>query len=220
MGTKQNWIMPLVAALVVACVGWWADRQLREVMEEELTDDLQTMLGADVTALEIWMANQKRIAAMLAEEPRLRNLAVELLSKGGERATNRMAFAGLARQLIFGDRLQARLSSLGYTVAQLVNTNFEVVLDSGRARSRMGTQVAEELQPRFAELFASGEPIIITPFKIQASREAWPAAGWRRPGTAGRAASARDRDHASGAHRQPTLPPLRAHSPSCRWPRR
>ena len=86
MGTKQNWIMPLVAALVVACVGWWADRQLRQVMQEELTDDLRTMLGADVTALEIWMANQKRIAAMLAEEPRLRNLAVELLSKGGARS--------------------------------------------------------------------------------------------------------------------------------------
>ncbi len=182
MGTKQNWIMPLVTALVVACVGWWADRQLHEVMQEELTGDLETMLGADVTALEIWMANQKRIAAMLAEEPRLRNLAVELLSRGGERATNRMELAGLARQLIVGDRLQARLSSLGYTVARLVNTNFEVVLDSGRARSRMGTQVAEDLQPRFAELFASGEPIIITPFKIQAPGRPGRSPGGRGPG--------------------------------------
>ena len=182
MGTKQNWIMPLVTALVVACVGWWADRQLHQVMQEELTGDLETMLGADVTALEIWMANQKRIAAMLAEEPRLRNLAVELLGRGGERATNRMELAGLARQLIVGDRLQARLSSLGYTVAQLVNTNFEVVLDSGRARSRMGTQVAEDLQPRFAELFASGEPIIITPFKIQAPGRPGRLPGGRGPG--------------------------------------
>jgi tRNA A-37 threonylcarbamoyl transferase component Bud32 len=182
MGTKQNWIMPLVTALVVACVGWWADRQLHEVMEEELTGDLQTMLGADVTALEIWMANQKRIAAMLAEEPRLRNLAVELLDLGGERATNRIEHAGLARQLIFGDRLQARLNSLGYAVAQLVNTNFEVVLDSGRARSRMGTQVAEDLQPRFAELFASGEPIIITPFKMQAPERPGRPPGGGGPG--------------------------------------
>ena len=102
-------------------------------MQEELTDDLRTMLSANVTALEIWMANQKRIAAVLAEEPRLRNLAVELLNKGGAKATDQMALAILlARQLIIGDRLQARLSSLGYTVAQLVNTNFEVVLDSGR----------------------------------------------------------------------------------------
>src|ERR1019366_3243986 len=62
MRAKRDWIMPLLAALVVACVGWWADRELSEVMQEELTDDLRTMLDADVTALEIWMANQKRIA--------------------------------------------------------------------------------------------------------------------------------------------------------------
>ena len=71
MRAKQNWIMPLMAALLVACVGWWADRELSNVMQEELTEDLRTILNADVTALEIWMANQKRIAAVLAEEPRL-----------------------------------------------------------------------------------------------------------------------------------------------------
>jgi tRNA A-37 threonylcarbamoyl transferase component Bud32 len=178
MGAKQNWIMPLLAALVVACVGWWADSQLHSVMQEELADDLRTMLNADVTALEIWMANQKRIAAVLAEEPRLRNLAVELLDKGGVKATNQMALAILSRQLIIGDRLQARLKSMGYTVAQLVNTNCEVVLDSGRVRSHMGAQVADDLQPKYDELFASGEPIIITPFKMQApDSAAWPPGG-------------------------------------------
>jgi tRNA A-37 threonylcarbamoyl transferase component Bud32 len=174
--------MPLLAALVVACVGWWADSELHKVMQEELTGDLRTMLNADVTALEIWMANQKRVAAVLAEEPRLRSLAVDLLSRGGAKAADQPAIALLARQLIIGDRLQARLSGLGYTVAQLVNTNCEVVLDSGRTRSRMGTQVADELQPRFAELFASGEPIIITPFKMLAPEGPGSPRGGRGPG--------------------------------------
>jgi eukaryotic-like serine/threonine-protein kinase len=182
MGAKQNWIMPLLAALVVACVGWWADSELRSVMQEELTDDLRTMLNADVTALEIWMANQKRIAAVLTEEPRLKYLAVEMLSKGGPRAKDPQAMANLARQLIIGDKLQARLSTLGYAVAQLVNTNCEVVLDSGRLRSRMGTQVAEDLQPKYAELFASGEPIIITPFKMLVPERPGRPQGGRGPG--------------------------------------
>ena len=112
--------------------------------------------------------------------------------------------------MIVGDRLQARLSSLGYTVAQLVNTNFQVVLDSGRARSRMGTQVAEDLQPRYAELFASGEPIVITPFKMQVPETPCLAAGWRRPGTAARALDGWGWDHGPRALRQPTHPPLRA----------
>jgi eukaryotic-like serine/threonine-protein kinase len=182
MRAKQDWIMPLAAALLVACVGWWADHELRDVMREELTADLRATLSADVTALEIWMANQQRIAAVLAEEPRLRYLAVELLSKGGARAADQPAMANLARQLIIGDRLQARLTSLGYTVAQLVNTNCEVVLDSGRVRSRMGTQVAEDLQPKYTELFASGEPIIITPFKMLVPERPGRPPGGRGPG--------------------------------------
>ena len=191
MRAKRDWIMPLVAALVVACVGRWADQEISQVMQEELTDDLRTMLDADVTALEIWMANQKRIAAVLADEPRLRTLALDLLSKGGAKATDQLALTVLTRQLIVGDRLQARLSSLGYTVVQLVNTNFEVVLDSGRRRSRTGTPVAEDLQPHYAELFASGEPIIITPFRMQAPEtNVWPQGGFgpgrlRGPGRPG-----------------------------------
>src|SRR5512135_1510341 len=98
MRSKQNWIMPLLAALVVACVGWWADRELREVMHEELSGDLRTMLEADVTALEIWMGNQKKIAEALAEEPRLRNLAVELLNKGVAKDTEGPGVPLLARQ--------------------------------------------------------------------------------------------------------------------------
>ena len=35
MGAKRTWIMPLLAALMVACVGWWGDRKLSQVMEEE-----------------------------------------------------------------------------------------------------------------------------------------------------------------------------------------
>ena len=190
MRAKQNWIMPLLAAVVVACVGWWADQQLREVMQEELTEDLRTMLDADVTALEIWMANQKRIAAVLAEDPRLRNLAVELLNKGGAKGTDQTALAGLARQLIIGDRLQARLSSLGYTVAQLVNTNLRGGAGfRARAQPHGHARWRKTCSHRYAELFASGEPIIITPFKMPAPEApGWPQGG-RGPG--GRAGSGR-----------------------------
>ena len=103
MGTKSNWIMPLLAALVVACVGGWADLELHQAMREELTESLRTTLEANVTALEIWMANQKRLAAMLAEEPRLRNLAVELLNKSAVRGTDRQTLGMLTRQLIIGE---------------------------------------------------------------------------------------------------------------------
>jgi hypothetical protein len=89
---KHIWLVPLCLALLVGGAGWWADRQLRRTIQAELRGDLQSTLDANVTALEIWMENQKRIAAGLAEEPRFLPLPrIAGASDGG--ATNRAAMA-------------------------------------------------------------------------------------------------------------------------------
>lgn len=172
---KNIWLVPLLLALLVGGVGWWADVQLRRTIQQELRSDLQSALDANVTALEIWMANQKRIAAALAEEPRFGAVAVELLEHPVAGASNRLAVAELGRQLSASQRLPERLQTLGYEMAQLVSTNFTIVADSGRGRGRgpgrglerQGTPVFSELQPKYAELFASGKPVLITPFKLK-----------------------------------------------------
>lgn len=167
MRGKNIWIVPLLLALLVASVGWWADRQLRQTINREVRDDLSATLDANVTALEIWMANQKRIAAALADEPRLKAVALKLLDQPTEGFTNRTALNELSRELITGERLQERVRSLGYGMVHLVNTNLTVISDAGRRRSRQGNKVPEELQPKYSELFTNGEPIIITPFKLK-----------------------------------------------------
>ncbi len=164
---KHIWLVPLLLALLVASVGGWADRQLRQTIHRELRADLSSTLDANVTALEIWMTNQKRIATALADEPRLKIVALKLLDQPTDTATNRAAFGELSRELITSERLQERVRALGYGMAHLVNTNLLVVSDVGRRRSRQGNKIPEELQPKYTELFASGEAIIITPFKLK-----------------------------------------------------
>lgn len=168
---KHIWLIPLLTALLVAGVGWWADTQLRQVIRQELANDLQSALDANVTALEIWMANQKRIAASLAEEPRLKELANRLLSADHASGTNRTALAELSRQLLVSERFGERLHTLGYTMAQVVDTNLMVVSENARGRGRIGQPVLADLAPKYRELFATGEPQIITPFK--APRPPW-----------------------------------------------
>src|SRR5574338_1407490 len=138
---KHIWLIPLLTALLVAGVGWWADTQLRQVIRQELANDLQSALDANVTALEIWMANQKRIAASLAEEPRLKELANRLLSADHASGTNRTALAELSRQLLVSERFGERLHTLGYTMAQVVDTNLMVVSENARGRGRIGQPV-------------------------------------------------------------------------------
>ena len=173
---KHIWIVPLVLALLVGGVGWWADRELRRTVHQELRDDLQSTLAANVTALEIWMENQKRIATSLAEEPRLKAAALKLLDRSVDSPTNRTLLAELSREFIAGGRLQERVHALGYDMVQLVSTNLMIVSDVGRRRSHQGNEVLAELQPKYSELFAKGEPIIITPFKLK------PPDNMRRPG--------------------------------------
>ena len=160
------WLVPLVLALLVGGVGWWADLRLRQTIQQELQGNLQTTLNANVTSLEIWMENQKRIAAALTQEPRFKTLALELLERSNGGDTNRVTTAELSRKLISEENLQVRLSTLGYTNAQLVATNLTIVTETGDRRNRRGTPVLEELQLKYAELFATGEPILITPFKV------------------------------------------------------
>jgi len=167
MRGKNIWLVPLLLALLVASVGWWADRQLRATINREVRDDLSATLDANVTALEIWMTNQKRIAASLADEPRLKAVALKLFDQPTEGLTNRTTLNELSRELIAGERLQERVRSLGYGMAHLVNTNLAVIADTGRRRNRQNNKVPEELQPKYSELFTNGEAIIITPFKLK-----------------------------------------------------
>ena len=164
---KHFWLLPLLLAAVVGAVGWWGEAQLRHTIEQELRSDLRATLAANVTALEIWMENQKRMAASLAEEPRFRAAALQLLERAAAGETNRTVMGELSRQLISSEKLQERLRTLGYGMAQVVSTNLTVVADTGRGRGRPGGAVLEESQPKFHELFASGEPVLITTFKVK-----------------------------------------------------
>ena len=179
---KHIWLVPLLLALLVGGVGWWADRELRRTVRQELRSDLQSTLEANVTALEIWMENQKRIAASLADEPRLKTAALKLLDQPADNFTNRFTLGELSREFLTGERLQERVRSLGYRMVELVSTNLIVVSDMGRRRSRQGNTVLEELQPKYRELFTNGEPILITPFKVRPPE--FPRRPGNRPGNA------------------------------------
>ncbi len=162
---KHIWLLPLITALVVAGVGWWADGQLRRVVRQEIHNDLEATLNANVTALEIWMTYQKRIASSLAEEPGFKALALDMIAQR-QAMTNAATATERARQLLVVGQFGERLHTLGYPYAQVVDTNYVIIADNARGRVRIGQPMLDELGPRYRELFAKGEPLIILPFKV------------------------------------------------------
>ena len=156
------WVLPLVIAVLVAGVGWWGNHQLRVVIEDNLKAQLTTTLNANVTALGIWATNQTRIATVLAEEPEVRDLAQKILVLPH---MSRREFQPPPEMQQFVDELRPRLNRLGYGVADLVNTNFQVVANSIRPQFFGNQLISDAHTNKFAELFATGEPVLITPFK-------------------------------------------------------
>lgn len=180
------WIVPLAIAGLVAVFGWWANTRLRETIEGQLKATLNSTLDANVTALGIWTTNQTRLAAALADEPQVRQLAGRILARSAEMREGNRRPVDPADTEELAIYLRPRLGRMGYEIAQLVNTNFFVVAYSGR--NRFGIPVSEAHTNKFSELFESGQPVIITPFRPEPP----PARRFPRPGLSGTNAEGRE----------------------------
>ena len=159
------WNLPLAIAVLVAGLGWWGNGRLRETIEGQLQAQLTATLNANVTALEIWTTNQTRLATSLAEDPTVRELANKIFQAPPPPLRRELRPAPSAELEKFVKDFRPRLSQLGYETAQLVNTNFMVVANSLRAQIAGNVELSDAHTNKFAELFASGQPVIITPFK-------------------------------------------------------
>src|SRR5262245_256793 len=77
---RQLWLWPVIGAVILAGVGWWVDRSVQQSMREDLTDDLTTILNADVAALKIWFHEQKINTTVLAQGPAVIESVRELVA--------------------------------------------------------------------------------------------------------------------------------------------
>ena len=84
--TRRLWLWPLIAALVLGVVGWWAHRQVNNATQNELGSRLRTVLMADVAALRLWFAEQQADARAFAVDSRVRQAVTELVAMAA--ATN------------------------------------------------------------------------------------------------------------------------------------
>lgn len=155
------WLLPVVIAVLVALFGWWGHGRLRATIEGQVKAQLTATLNANVTALGIWSTNQTRLALALAEDPNVRKTASAILQP----QTGRRDIHIYPDLDAFVSDLRPRLFQLGYGIGQLVDTNFVVVANSMRPQMIGNNVVSDAHTNKFAELFATGQSVIITPFR-------------------------------------------------------
>ena len=164
------WVVPLVIAVLVAIFGWWGNVRLRHTIEQQLRAQLNTTLDANATALQIWMLDQKKLAGALAEDQRLRTLALDIFEARRVAAEEGTVATDVSNIVQFNNYLRPLLTAVGYERAELVDTNYAIAANSFMPR-RMGIgRISEAQTNKFQEVFDTGEPVIITPYKPELFR--------------------------------------------------
>lgn len=172
---KKAWIIPLVIALVVGIVGLWSRARVGTELKTKLAQEIHTVLHANSTALTIWLDDQKRLATALTQDSEISENLIEILDDEtldifpdnmengpGPRKTPNLSIGQHEFARLFG----MRSSVLKFPAAILVNLDGTIVADS-RPRGRLiGRKVFDDHLDQFDELFDTGKPVFITPFKV------------------------------------------------------
>jgi tRNA A-37 threonylcarbamoyl transferase component Bud32 len=82
-------IFSLAAVLFLGVIGLWTRHAVRESLHKTLTEKLQTILDADLTALEIWMEDQMHEIKSWARQPDLREQVQALVEIGRDPLSTR-----------------------------------------------------------------------------------------------------------------------------------
>ncbi len=93
---KRLWALPLLGALALGVVGFWARNRLESATRAELTSHLQTVLNADIAALHLWFTEREYDAKSFASDSRIQAAIEELTVLAGDRAVTPAALAASA----------------------------------------------------------------------------------------------------------------------------
>lgn len=180
---KLLWLLPILLAFLVGVTGWWANRGIGDAIKVSLRRDMESALAANVTALEIWFENQKKLVHSIANDPEIRQQALQLIEEPDAFEPQPMLHVEPLADGSFEACLQQRVSEIEYYYAFLANPDMEVVHHFlGKPPRSMGN-LPEALQPKFKQLIESNEAVVITPFKRPSPEQGKRGPGGRREGS-------------------------------------
>src|SRR5262245_28512237 len=77
----RDWVLPLVAAVLVAGVGWFANRAIERTLQRLVREQLETVLQADLAALRQWLQMQRDTVEEQARRPEVREAILALAAR-------------------------------------------------------------------------------------------------------------------------------------------
>jgi tRNA A-37 threonylcarbamoyl transferase component Bud32 len=162
---RQLWAWPIIAAVVFGGAGWWVHHAVEDAMRQQRVSDLNVMVDASVTALRVWIGEQRINAELVADDEAIRNLVAELLPLA-RRASEETAEQRLMQakgQAALRVRLTPKLRLMSGYVGYFVVAPDGTVL-AANDNSPIGKVVTGYRKEIFDKAIA-GKPLVSKPFR-------------------------------------------------------
>jgi serine/threonine protein kinase len=158
---KQLWAWPIVAALVLGGAGFWVHHAVENAMREQRATDLNTMVNASVSAVRVWVKEQKINVELFAEDEALRGLVAEIVPLADGSADVERKLVQAKSQEAVRSRLKKNLRLSGYFGYFIVSpAGIVLASDQELAIGKALTGYRKEVFERGA----SGRTLVTKPF--------------------------------------------------------
>ena len=161
-GQKRIWLIPVAVAAVVMVTGWWCNTEVRRAIEDQLENELESLINADVTALNIWIDNQLRFVSTLASEDKVKTLALNVVNRASTDGTEGVDLRTYDEVRALREYVDPRLHEmrLGFVVIDpdgvIIAAPFDGIL---------GDQLHDEALATYQKVFEEDVPILLTPYQ-------------------------------------------------------
>ena len=162
---RQRWLWPILAAGVLAIIGWVVHSRVEASMQEMLADKVETILQADVSAMTTWLRSQERIAKSWAYDPILRKHTDEVLALTRVSGASAESLIGSEPVSDLHHYLFPYMDPLGFGGYLVIDA--ERVIVASDQVELIGTAAGAAHDPLFDRLFA-GEVVVTRPFASRA----------------------------------------------------
>jgi serine/threonine protein kinase len=158
---RQIWAWPIIAAVLLAVLGWWVNDAVESAMRRQRENALTTILDAEVTSLKVWIKEQQINAELIVRDEALRAQVQELLAIGEKPDTSRQLLQAPAQEAV-RKRLEGGIRLCGYHgFALLSPTGLILACDHDVL---IGKHVADDRKSFFEQVIA-GKPSVSNPYR-------------------------------------------------------
>lgn len=160
---KQLWIWPLIAGLLLGVIGWFLRSAVEDSMKADLAAELETILTADVKALELWMRGQEIIVVSAATDSHVCPLCNKLIEIGGGTDASQLNLLNAPELAQLRTELEPVLKAHDYIGWVLTDRDLRIV---GSARNEdLGIPIPKEDRLAVSTKTLKGESVISAPRK-------------------------------------------------------